>query len=539
MAALVATMVVGPLLSTVKDKASSYLLDQYKVMKGMEEQHEILKRKLPAILDIITDAEQAATHREGVAAWLEAIKKVAYQANEVFDEFKYEALRRQAKKKGHYKELGFHVVKLFPTHNCFIFRKRMGKKLHKIVHAIEVLVTEMNVFGFKYHQQPSVSSQLRRTSPSITEPKEIMEIIRKSRDDDKSTIVSRLVGHANNANLTVVPIVGMGGLGKTTLAQLVYKESEIQKHFGLLLWVCVSECFDVDSLAKSIVKVAPRKKGDATEATPRNRNDGTEATDRPEKTALESLQDVVRGQRYLLVLDDVWKRDDCIWDELKACLQHGGRGSVVLTTTRDKEMAKRMGRNIEAYNLTSLGDKFIKEIIETRAFSYLHGEEERPVKLVNMVDEIVKRCAGSPLAATALGSVLRTKTSAEEWKAISTTSSICTEETGILPILKLSYNDLTSRMKQCFAFCAIFPKDYEIDMNKLIQLWIAHGFIQEKQAHLETIGKRIFDELASRSFFQDVEQVRATSSQHSILCYSRTTCKIHDLIFLCMMLHFR
>uniref|UniRef100_A0A453T8Z1 Disease resistance N-terminal domain-containing protein n=1 Tax=Aegilops tauschii subsp. strangulata TaxID=200361 RepID=A0A453T8Z1_AEGTS len=109
MAELVATMVVGPLLSILKDKVSSSLLDQYKVMKGMEEQHEILMRKPPAILDIIADAEQAASHREGAAAWLQAIKKVAYQANEVFDEFKYEALRRKAKKEGHYKELGFDV----------------------------------------------------------------------------------------------------------------------------------------------------------------------------------------------------------------------------------------------------------------------------------------------------------------------------------------------------------------------------------------------------------------------------------------------
>uniref|UniRef100_A0ACD5Z8P9 Uncharacterized protein n=1 Tax=Avena sativa TaxID=4498 RepID=A0ACD5Z8P9_AVESA len=518
MAAVVATMVVGPLISIVKEKASSYLLEQYEVMKGMEEQNKILKRKLPAILDIITDAEQAAAHREGATAWLEEVMEVAYEANEVFDEFKYEALRRKARKEGQYKELGFDVVKLFPTHNRFVFRKRMGRKLRKVVQAIEVLVNEMNAFHFKYQQQPPLPTQLRQTSHFSFDPKKISS---RSRDRDNKNIVNILVSQANNADLTVVPIVGMGGLGKTTLAQLVYNEPEIQKHFDLLLWVCVSDGFDVDSLAKSIVEADPEKKDDGILA----------ATSKKKETPLDSLQNLVKGKRYLLVLDDVWKREVHNWGMLKSSLQRGAMGSAVLTTTRDEGVAAIMG-TVRTYNLTALEEKFIKEIIETRAFNSFQREEDRPTELVTMVDEIVKRCAGSPLAATALGSILCTKTSEEEWKAVSSRSNICTEETGILPIPKLSYNDLPSHMRQCFAFCAIFPKDYAIDVDKLIQLWIAHGFIQRRQVRLETIGKQIFNELASRSFFQDVKQAQATiqETENTGVCYFRTTCKIHDLM---------
>ena len=110
-----AELVVGPLLSMVKNKACNYLMDQFKVMQGMEKQRKILERKLPAILDIIQDAEEKGGFRPGVAAWLKDLRTVAYEANDVFDEFNYEALRRQAKKKGH------HSTRFWDS-NCKIFR---------------------------------------------------------------------------------------------------------------------------------------------------------------------------------------------------------------------------------------------------------------------------------------------------------------------------------------------------------------------------------------------------------------------------------
>jgi hypothetical protein len=117
---------------------------------------------------------QAAQHREGAKAWLEDVRKVSYLGNDVFDQFKYEALRRKAKEEEHYRKLSsMDVIKLFPTHNCIVFRYMMGKKLCFILREIDVLITEMNAFRFKFKARQQLSMKWRQTNSKIDDPMDI------------------------------------------------------------------------------------------------------------------------------------------------------------------------------------------------------------------------------------------------------------------------------------------------------------------------------------------------------------------------------
>ncbi|GJN25839.1 hypothetical protein PR202_gb13722 [Eleusine coracana subsp. coracana] len=500
-----AELMIRPLVSMVNEKASNELLDMYRVMEGMEEQRKILDRQLPAILGIIQHVEEKVNPQVGVGVWLRNLKSVSYEANDVFDEFKYEALRREAQKKGHHKIKGFLS---FPARNPIVFRYRMGKKLRKIVQTIEVLVTEMNKFGFRHIQQAPPSKRWRETDPIMVDSDK--DIISRSRDEEKKKIMRILLDEACGKDLTVLPIVGMGGLGKTTFVQLIYNDPAIEKHFELRRWCCVSNDFDAANIANNICQ------------TNVNEYSGREK-------ALWDLQRLISGKRYLIVLDDVWDPNDDNWGKLKTCLNHGDKGSVVLTTTRNAKIAQRMAMGVaEAYNIERLSDEHLKEILESRAFSL---QKPNHCELDEIVDKIVDKCVGCPLAAKALGSVLSTKTDMNDWKDILTKTNIYTDTTETRRILKLSFEDLPSYMKQCFAFCAIFPKDYDIDVEILIQLWMAHDFIPlQEDNHPKTTGAEIFKELAWRSFFQDVKSTSPIRYGERLQLRNRTMCKIHDLM---------
>ncbi|WJX58287.1 hypothetical protein P8452_43757 [Trifolium repens] len=229
-------------------------------------------------------------------------------------------------------------------------------------------------------------AEWRQTSSIIAEPKVY------GREDDKEKIVEFLLNQARDSNsLSVYPIVGLGGVGKTTLTQWVYNDQRVSSNFHTKLWVCVSEAFSVNRILCSIIESITKVKCDALDLDVIQRK----------------VQDLLQGERYLLVLDDVWNKNQELefgltqekWNKLKAVLSNGSKGSSCLVSTRDEVVALIMG-TCQAHHLYGLSENECWLLFKQYAFG--HDREER-VELVEIGKEIAKRCKGLPLAAQALG----------------------------------------------------------------------------------------------------------------------------------------
>ncbi|KAJ4969226.1 hypothetical protein NE237_015927 [Protea cynaroides] len=326
------------------------------------------------------------------------------------------------------------------------------------------------------------------------------------RADDKSKLVAMLVNTNNDKIISVIPIAGMRGLGKTTLAQLVYNDPLIVKHFDLGMWVCVPEEFEVNRLLKEISESVTGANCDAS--------NNLEAIARPLKEAL-------MGKRFLLVLDDVRSEDAHEkWDILKVHLTSGIVGSKVIVTTHSNRIASMMATNY-THHLGILSEQECWSLFCQRAFS--NGGPQKTPTLVEIGKRIVNKCAGLPLAVKVLGSLMHFKIEENEWLSTEEGGIWNLQEMkGIMSVLKLSYDQLPSHLKPCFAYCSVFPKDYIFDKKKLIQLWMLEGLIiNSSSEQMEDTGNEYFNILWGNSFFYDVKWGE---------CGDIKTCKMHYLL---------
>jgi len=220
------------------------------------------------------------------------------------------------------------------------------------------------------------------------------------RDKEKNNIVKILTNKVCDVQeLSVLQILGMGGLGKTTLAQMVFNDPRVIQHFDPKIWICISENFDEKKLIKAIVEsIEGKPLGDDMDLAPLQKK----------------LQDMLNGKKYFLVLDDVWNENQEKWDKIKAVLKVGARGASVLATTRLKRVGSIMG-TLQPYELSNLSQEDCWLLFMKRAFE---NKEKINPNLVAIGKEIVKKSGGVPLAAKTLGGLLRFEEQEREWEHI-------------------------------------------------------------------------------------------------------------------------
>ncbi|XVF83090.1 hypothetical protein PTKIN_Ptkin16aG0104700 [Pterospermum kingtungense] len=482
----------------VLESLSPLALRELSLASNVKSELRKLKNTVTMIKSVLLDAEEQHNRNNNeVRVWLSQLKDAVYDVDDLLDDFGTEALRRKTMKGN---KMSKKVRIFFSKSNQLAYRLKMGHKVKALREELDAIADDR--LKFQFSDRPLESQIESRETHSFVRIEEVI-----GREDDRNEMIKLLLETSLEGNLRVVPIVGIGGLGKTTLAQMVFNDEKVRAQFELKMWVCVSDRFEVKTVVEKILEAATKNKPQP------NRDIETLQTD---------LRNVIHGKKYFLVLDDVWDEDaDQKWSRVKNLLMGGASGSRIVVTTRS-ELVGRLTGTISPYFLKGLSKSRSLSLFKNIAFEKQIQTSNCPdLELETIGEKIVERCAGVPLAIKAIGRTLCFKRTKLEWSRV--LENITQHGTGIEPILRLSYDHLPSHLKQCFAYCSLFPKDYEINKHALINLWMAQGFLQSsvRGQSLEDVGHDYFMDLLWRSFFQEVEADELGNIE---------SCKMHDLM---------
>lgn len=495
-----AEIIISPLLQILFEKLASPILMNLRLFSDYNKEFEKLKSTLPVIQAVIEEAEEQQLKDKKVKVWLRELKNVAYDIDDLLDELTTQILQKETKKK----KVWVKKLSLKSLSNHYV----MPRKLKQIREKLDQVAREMSNFQFtnRVVYERSETIERRQTGPYVDES----QVFGRTKDVQVIVDILTVDTTENQNNVSVLPIVGIGGIGKTTVSQLVYNDPTVEMHFDLRMWVSVSHKFNLQKIMNNMLEYSSERKHEYSQIG-----------------LLESqLFEFLRGRRYLLVLDDVWTDDQDEWEKLRYPLRSGAKGSRVVVTTRNKKVASIM-RTMQSFTLEGLDENECWNLFNNRAFEM--GEDQNYPKLLAIGREIVKKCKGVPLAAKILGNLMRFKREESEWVHIRESELWNLEEGNnrMLSALRLSYIHLPSHLKRCFAYCSILPKNVEMSKDQLIRLWIAHGLIQTNgdtdtysTKKIEDTGNEYFNDFFSMSFFQV-----ASRNEGDLVKY-----RMHDLI---------
>ncbi|CAL5090593.1 unnamed protein product [Urochloa decumbens] len=503
-----AQLVAGA-MGNLAPKLLQLLQDEYKLQKGLRAEVKSLAQDLESTHVALCKVAQVPPDKldPQVKLWAHDVREASYDMEDILDTFlvRVDGGNHQPAnedKAGKFERLQEKMGKLFSLSKL--------KARHDIARAIEDIkkqVDEMTKRRERYKVNdlavnPSAPTSIDpRLSALYTKASELVGINRAV--GELISMLSLQKDEVSCDKLKIVSVFGIGGLGKTTLAKEVY--DKLKSDFSCGAFVPVGRNPDLKKVLRDIlIDLDKRKYTDV----------GILVWD--EKQLIEELRDFLRSKRYLIVVDDVWEAKS--WKIITLALDENNRGSRIIITTRNSEVTSG-----EVYKLKPLSDENSKSLLYRRIFG---GEDQCPDNQVDEVlDKILKKCGGIPLAIITMASLLVGK-SRGEWFEVC--NSIGFRDKDIeqvdrtMRILSLSYYDLPCHLRACLLYLSAFPEDYTINKNTLIWMWIAEDFV-DKKPHIELfeVGEGYFNDLVNRSMIQAVE-----SESKGII----DGCRVHDMV---------
>lgn len=506
----------GSAIAVAVEKLGQLLLQETSFLYEVRGEAEWLRTEMGWMESFLKDAD--AKRRKGderIKNWVRQVQDVAYQAEDAVDTFVLQIESRRGT-----------ITELFRRYSCVPFDvialHNIGTEISQIKSKVLRICESRDAYGIVSLSESRKDSNGSAADMTLQGRRQLYPLLDDDMvivgfDDHKQFILEFLLD-TSVPRRRVISVVGMGGLGKTTLATMVYNSSEVEAHFSTCAWITVSQNYRVSELLKNIMK---RVMG--TLFT----REHYENLERMEEDEMKlKLYDFLKHTRYLIVLDDIWTQE--VWEQIKVAFPNSKNGSRVLFTTRLKDVARSADPSVPPYELPFLTHQQSWELLLNKAFpSEQDATSSCPKELEELDQKLVRMCGGLPLAAVVLGGLLSRKDATfNSWLEVAEHMDWESTVDGqqCLDILALSYSHLPHHhLKSCFLYLGCFPEDYQMKASELIGLWIAEGFIprNEKQTWEET-AKGYMDELVQRCMVQVIDRSATTRRVKHF--------RIHDLV---------
>jgi len=480
----IVTLVINELVQLIAHES--------KLLRGIHQQVVDIRDELESIQCFLKDTDKGGDLQDGVKMWVKQVREIAYHIEDVIDEYVLHVAQRLHQQSfiAFLHKIGHSLKTIKPHHD-------IATKIQDIKISVREIKDRRERYGFSSLDQGSSSKATNvtwhdlRVGSLFIEEDEVVGI-----ESTRDELVSWLVGGVSKRS--VISVVGMGGIGKTTLTKKVYENESVKGHFDCCVWITVSQSYNVLKILMSMTK---QINGEKETATPGQIN----MTD--EITLISQLRKCLQQKRYVVVFDDVWKIE--FWEIVKHALPYNDRGSRIIITTRNDLIGVSCKESLydQVHKLQPLSQDKAWELFCRKAFQ-TEFQGGCPRELVRQSMDIVRKCEGLPLAIVAIGGLLSTKEKVPlEWQKL--LDSLCSELecnphlTSITNILFLSYHDLPCYLKSCYLYFSIFPEDYSISGSRLLWLWVAEGFIKGKKGKaLEDVAGEYLMELIHRNLVQ-------------------------------------